>query len=114
VSAFYYSRNELFQNIKQGDTVRFVTYFDDTIYPIEVRFRGRENVKTKAGTFKAMKFSPIVEVGRIFDSSDDMTFWVTDDKNAIPLRIEFNLLIGSLKCDLIEYSNLNYNISKIK
>lgn len=112
VSAFYYARNELFSKVKVGDTVRFVTYFEDDVYPIAVRFRGREEIETKAGTFKAMKFSPIVEVGRIFDTPDDMTFWVSDDKNYLPLRIQFELMVGSLKCDLIEYKGVQYKMAK--
>lgn len=114
VSAFYYARNELFGTLKVGDTVKFVTYFEDGPYPIAVRFRGYENLTTKAGKFKAMKFSPIVEVGRIFDTPDDMTFWVSDDENTIPLRIQFELMIGSLKCDLVDYEGLVHKIAKIK
>jgi len=113
VSAFYHSREKLFNNIEVGDTIKLMTYFSDEIYPIEVRYRGKEKIKTKAGKFNAMKFSPIVEVGRIFDTEDDMTFWVSDDKNYIPLRVEFELMIGSLKCDLIEYDGISHDLSKI-
>jgi len=113
VSAFYYSRNQLFSNVSIGDTVSFVTYFEDEIYPIEVRYRGKEIIETKAGEFEAMKFSPIVEVGRIFDTEDDMTFWVSSDENFIPLRVQFDLFVGSLKCDLIQYSGLKHKLSKL-
>jgi hypothetical protein len=89
------------------------TYFDDKIYPIKIRFLGKEAIDTKAGSFKALKFQPIVEAGRIFDSPDDMTFWVSDDQNFVPLRIEFDLMVGSLKCDLIEYSGLKNPLAKI-
>ena len=113
VSAFYYSRRTLFGNVKTGDVICLNTYFDDKIYPIKIRFIGKETIETKAGTFKALKFQPIVEQGRIFDSPDDMSFWVSDDKNFVPLRIVFELLIGSLKCDLIEYSGLKNPLAKI-
>jgi len=113
VSAFYYSRRALFGNAKLGDTIKFNTYFDDKVYPIAVRYLGKENIETKAGKFKALKFRPIVEAGRIFDTPDDMTFWVSNDQNFIPLRIEFNLFVGSLKCDLIEYSGLKSQLAKI-
>lgn len=113
VSAFYHSREQLFGNVNEGDTIKLITYFADEVYPIEVRYRGKETIKTKAGKFNAMKFSPIVEVGRIFDSEDDMSFWVSDDNNYIPLRVEFNLMIGSLKCDLIEYKGISHELSQI-
>ena len=113
VSAFYYSRRTLFGNAHIGDTIRFNTYFDDKIYPIQVRYLGKENIETKAGKFKALKFRPIVEAGRIFDTPNDMTFWVSNDQNFVPLRIEFDLFVGSLKCDLIEYSGLKNQLAKI-
>jgi len=113
VSAFYYSRSKLFNNVEVGDTIHLVTFFDDQVYPIDVRFRGREEIKTKAGKFKALKFSPVVEVGRIFDTEDDLSIWVSDDKNYLPLRVEFDLMIGSLKCDLVEYSGIKHSVAKL-
>jgi len=113
VSAFYYARRALFGSAVVGDTISFNTYFDDKIYPIKVRYLGKEKIETKAGKFSAMKFRPIVQTGRIFDSPDDMTFWVSNDQNFVPLRIEFDLLVGSLKCDLIEYSGLKSQLAKL-
>jgi len=113
VSAFYYSRRALFGKVKVGDTLCFNTFFEDKVWPVKVRFLGREEVDTKAGTFKALKFCPAVEPGRIFDKPDDMKFWVSDDQNFVPLRIQFDLMVGSLKCDLVEYSGLKNELSKI-
>ena len=114
MSAFYYSRRALFGNARVGDTIRFNTYFDDKVYPIAVRYLGKDVIETKAGKFKALKFCPIVEPGRIFDTPDDMKFWVSDDLNYVPLRVQFDLFVGSLKCDLVEYSGLKNQLNKIK
>ncbi|MEM9987294.1 MAG: DUF3108 domain-containing protein [Bacteroidota bacterium] len=35
-------------------------------------------------------------------------FWISDDANKIPLRIESELMIGSLRCDLIEWRGLRH------
>jgi hypothetical protein len=35
-----------------------------------------------------------------------MTIWVSDDKNKIPIRVQTDVLVGSIKMDLIDYSNL--------
>ncbi len=114
VSAFYYSRRTLFKNIKINDTIKLNTFFEDEVYPVRVRFVGRETIETKAGKFKALKFIPVVEVGRIFNSEDDMKFWVSDDNNYIPLRVQFDVVISSLKCDLIEYSGIKNSLSKVE
>lgn len=53
----------------------------------------------------------MVEPGRVFKSEDDMTAWFTDDKNFIPVRVRFELIVGSLRCDLDQYANLRYQLN---
>lgn len=114
VSAFYYSRRTLINDqLKPGDTIRMDTYFDDGIFPVVATYKGKEVIETKAGKFKAMKFSPKVEPGRIFDSEDDLKFWVSDDPNHLLLRVQFDLMVGSLKCDLIEYSGTKNALKRL-
>ena len=107
LSAFYYLRNHLlWKPIKVGDTLAVETYFSDEVYTMRVRFLGYETIKTKAGRINCMKFAPIVITGRVFKSEDDMTVWFSNDKNFLPVRIKFDIFVGSVYCDLIEYKNL--------
>jgi len=111
VSAFYYFRESLISKIKNiGDEITVDTYFADEIFPLKMRYVGMDKIKTKMGKYTCLKFSPVVEPGRIFDSEDDVTIWISNDKNYIPLQIRIDLMIGSIKCDLIEYSGLQYPI----
>jgi hypothetical protein len=114
LSAFYYARRTMFNDLKQGDVLKIDTYFDDDIFTLEIRYKGTENIKTKMGKINCLKFSPVVEPGRIFDSENDVTIWISNDKNFLPVRIQFDLLVGSLKCDLIEYQNLKNNFAVSK
>jgi hypothetical protein len=53
--------------------------------------------------------------GRVFQEEEDMTVWVSDDKNRIVIRAEAEILVGSLKMDLSGYSGLaNYPLSKTR
>jgi len=36
--------------------------------------------------------------------------WISDDQNRIPLKIEAELLLGSLDMDIEDYQNLKYPI----
>lgn len=111
VSAFYYFRESLISKIKNiGDEIIVDTYFADELFPLKMRYVGMDQIKTKMGKFTCLKFSPVVEPGRIFDSEDDVTIWISNDKNYIPLQIRIDLMIGSIKCDLVEYSGLQYPI----
>ncbi len=108
VSVFHYIRNQDFRSMKYNDIIKINTFFDNEIFPFDMRYRGIEEVKTKNGTFECIKLVPYVEPGRIFNSEDDMTIYLSNDKNRVPVRVKFNLKVGSVKCDLIEYSGLKY------
>jgi len=115
LSAFYFFREAMLDDIEAiGDDIVFDTYFADEIFPLKMRYAGDEVIKTKLGRFNAMKFSPVVEPGRIFDSEDDVTIWISKDKNFVPLQIRIDLIIGSIKCDLTSYSGLKYPLKKIE
>ena len=113
LSAFYFARRVLFNNLIVGDVIKIDTYFCDEVFTLEIRYKGLETIKTKVGKINCFKFSPVVEVGRVFDTEDDLSIWISNDNNFIPVRVQFDLFIGSLKCDLIEYSGLKNNFAKI-
>ena len=113
LSALYIARRSKFDNLKKGDVVLIKTYFDGEVFPLEIRYYGNETIKTKFGKINCMKFSPVVEPGRIFDSPDDVSIWISNDNNKLPVRIQFDLIIGSVKCDLDEYDNLRNNFAII-
>ena len=113
VAAFYQLRNHLPKGMKPGETIFINTYFADEVFPLEMRFVGYETIRTRLGKFRSMKFSPVVEPGRIFDTEDDVTIWFSADKNYVPLQVRIDLIIGSIKCDLVEYAGLQYPLEQI-
>jgi hypothetical protein len=40
-----------------------------------------------------------------------MTIWVTDDNNRVPVRAEAEILVGSVKMDLVKYSGLQHPVA---
>ena len=66
----------------------------------------RDEVDTKKGTFKCLKFRPMLQEGRVFKDNEDMTVWVSDDKNHLPVRVQTEVLVGSIKMDLVDFENL--------
>lgn len=108
VAVFYYVRTIRFDTMKYDDIIKINTFFDDELFPFDMRFRGRETIRTRGGTFNCIKLVPFVEPGRIFRKEDDMTLWFSDDGNVVPIRGKFDLIVGSIKCDLIEWEGLKY------
>ena len=108
VSVLYYIRALDYQNIKPGDMINTMTIFDDELFPFDIRYKGKEEVKTKFGKITCLRFDPIVEPGRIFNSEDDMSIYLSDDRNMIPIKVRFDLIIVSLKIEIDQYMNLKY------
>jgi hypothetical protein len=109
VSAFYYLRNNLdVDKIKIGETVDLEMFFDKEGYRFQMKFLGREVLKTRFGKVKTLKFRPYVEGGRVFKEKESVTVWVSDDKNKIPLLIKADLAVGSLKASLHEFKGLSH------
>ena len=75
-------------------------------YVFKMRFLGKESLNTKFGKIKCMKFRPYVQSGRVFREKESVTLWITDDGNKIPIRLQAELAIGSIKVDLDEFKNL--------
>jgi hypothetical protein len=106
ISAFYYARTIDFKNSKPGDIFPINGYLDDEIIPLNIKFIGREKLRTDLGTFDCIIFRPVLQEGRVFKEEEDMTVWVSDDLNRIPVRVQSNILVGSIKMDLTGYENL--------
>jgi hypothetical protein len=114
VSLLYFIRSINYSTLKPGDVIKTVTYFDDEIFPFDIRYKGTEMIKTKFGKIRCHRFDPVVEPGRMFDSEDDMQIWLSADSNVIPIKVRFDLLVGSLRMEIDDYSNLKYPLTFIK
>lgn len=113
LSAFYYARNLDLKNAKPGDIFTLSCFMDKEIYPLQIKYIGRENVDIKLGTFRCMKFRPVVQKGRVFKHEEDLNVWLTDDDNHIPVKGQADVLVGSIKLELTSYANLANPISKV-
>lgn len=111
LSCFYFLRNhhlQYYAGLKKGDMITIMTWFTDELYPIRLRYLGTYDIKTKVGRMKCLKFNPVTEVGRLFKTEDDVTFWFTADKNFLPVRIRFEIFVGAFVAEIVSYEGLKY------
>jgi hypothetical protein len=106
ISAFYFARNMDFSKAKKGDIFKITCVVDDEIFNLKIRYIGKENIETDAGKFKAIKFAPVIQKGRIFKKEEDLSVWISDDNNHIPLMASAKIMVGSVKMELKSYSGL--------
>lgn len=114
VSALYYARNINFDKYKPGDRIMFNMFIDNEVYNMYIRYIGKEDIKTKYGKFRAVKFKPLLIKGSVFEGGEKMMVWVTDDANHVPLRVETPIAIGSIKVDMMGYKNLRHPLTSLK
>ncbi len=113
LSAIYYARNMNFDSYKIDDKIPFNMFLDNEVYNLYIKYLGKETIKTKFGKFNAIKFKPLLIKGTIFEGGENMTVWVSDDANHIPLRIESPIVVGSVKVDMMGFENLRYPLTSM-
>ncbi|WP_372645104.1 DUF3108 domain-containing protein [Ancylomarina sp.] len=107
LSAFYFARIKLFNSdLVIGQNLKIDTYFADEPFLLQFKFMGYETINSKIGKIKCYKFIPVVETGRAFKNQDDMHIWISADENKVPVRVQFDLFIGSLRCDLVNFPHM--------
>jgi hypothetical protein len=111
LSCFYFFRNNILpidSNLIKGRMTTITTWFTDELYPIKLRYITTEEIKTKAGKIKCYKFNPVTEVGRLFKTEEDVSFWFSADKNFLPVKIRFDIFVGAFTIELVKYEGLIY------
>ena len=116
LTMIYQARNIDFSKYKLNDRIPIVMIVEDEIHNLYIRYLGREIVENREGRkFRCLKFSPLLVEGTIFEAGEDMTVWVTDDKNRVPIVVEAKILIGSVKAMFVDAKGLRHkSTSEIK
>lgn len=113
LSAFYYARTMDFSRLQLGDTVSVMSFVDDELYPLRIKFAGKETISIKSGKYRCLKFNTIVQEGRVFKANEDLAVYISDDENKIPILGEVKLLVGSIKVELTDYEGLANPLAKV-
>ncbi|NEM99494.1 DUF3108 domain-containing protein [Pontibacter burrus] len=114
VSGFYYLRTLDFDNMRKGEKFTIKGFFDEENFDMEVIYKGRETVNTKAGKFKAIKLVPKMPKNDLFKGEDAITVYLSNDNNKIPVLIEARMFVGAIKVDLYEYNGLKHKLVALK
>ena len=90
------------ENWKKGYTVDFPIADGDSRTPANIRYRGKTNIKADNGKkYRCLQLSYLE-----YEKDDDkfkniVDFYVTDDENHIPIRLDMFLRFGSAKAFLV-------------
>ena len=110
LSCFYYFRNHIMpgESLEKGEMITIMTWFTDEFYPMRLKYAGTDEVRIKAGKIQCHKFNPVTEKGRLFSTEEGVSFWFTADKNFLPVKVRFDIFVGSFTVEMSEYEGLMY------
>ena len=106
LSAFYFARTQNFSNVKTGHILKLQNFYKDKVYPLDVKFLGRQTVKVGAGNFNCIIVEPLVQEGGLFKHKGRLLVWLSDDDRKIPIKMTSEVVIGSISVELEKYSGL--------
>ena len=110
ISGYFFLRTLNFDKIAEGDVIEVPTFFDGEVYKLRVRYVGKDVIKTKFGKTRVLRLNPLIPDNKLFKGEGAMKLWVSDDSNRIPLKVEVELVIGSLEMDLKSYKGLRKDL----
>ena len=96
---------------KNSDTLFFSYYYNDQIFESHIINLGEEIIKTKFGSINTIKWSPLLEKGRVFKDTHGAFIWTTANSMNIPVKLEIPVLVGSIYVTLISSEGTLYNIN---
>jgi hypothetical protein len=109
MTAVYYFRSVDFNKYRVGDKIPIDMILDSQSYNLYVRYLGKEEVKTRdKKKYTCLKFAIQMAEGTIFKGDEDAIVWVTDDENKVPVIVEAQIIVGSVKAILNTTEGLKY------
>ena len=106
ISAVYFMRTLSVEDFGTDSIYRLNFHLDDSVYQSVIKYEGKAVVETKWGWLPCLKVKPMLVLGEVFSNSYPMSVWITDDDNHIPVLAESEIVLGSVRMELVEYEGL--------
>lgn len=97
LSVIYYARCIPYHRYLTGAKIPIQLYLDGEEYPVYIRYLGKEKITTPYGTYQTIKFKPLLLEGTLFTGGEQMTVWVTDDEQHMPVYVDTPILVGHIR-----------------
>lgn len=107
MSILHHVRNIDYDKYTPGSNIPVQLIVDGEISKVFVRYHGVEKLRSKhCPKVQCYKITPVMPKGGLFESGEGMYIWLTKDKNKLPLMVEAEIPVGSVKGILRRYENL--------
>lgn len=104
MGSYLFFRDLNWDTFDVGDSVMISTLEDHKIWDFGIEFAGRERVSYQGKKYQAYKVIVLFPVTKTFTEEKAVLFWVIEkDGVKLPIRIEANMRIGKIKCELTNF-----------
>jgi len=112
VTTCYRVRNLDDKKLVKNQLIPIPMLFDNVVHNLGLTYKGKETVTVRGkGKYRALKFVPKLVTGDLFKKEGDMTIYVSDDANHVPLLVEAKIKVGYIKAVLADVKNTKYPMS---
>ena len=113
-SLFFLARNMNMDVVTPEVRYPMTFAIDDDVYNVHFILHGRETIDVRGlGRINTIKFSAKLLAGEVFRSDTDMTIYISDDANRLPVYFEAPLLVGKATGRMTSCSNLAHPFSSM-
>jgi hypothetical protein len=113
VSGFYFLRTLNYDSRRVGEVIKVQGFFDEEVFNLDVIYKGRETVETKAGVIRAIRLVPKMPSNKLFRGENAVSVYLSDDRNKIPVLIQAELVLGAVKVDMYKYQGLRNRLNLV-
>ena len=113
LSALYFARSLNYDNMEPGESVAVDLLMDKKMYEVSFKYIGKDTLEYDGNNFRCNKFIPSLIEGDVFEESDEIILWVTDDANNLPLFVESQLNFGKIKVYLKKHKGLSHALTSL-
>lgn len=112
LSSAYFFRGFNFSKFEKGKRFYYRMLVDNEIEDLYFRYLGTEVVTTRnKKKFRCHKLSVQLMEGDFFPEGEYMKVWITDDMNKIPVQVETEIKVGSVKVVLLDIKSFKYPLN---
>jgi hypothetical protein len=113
VSGVYYLRTLNYDQRRVGEVIRVQGFLDNDVFTMDVVYRGRETVETKAGVIRTIRLVPKMPSNKLFRGENAISIFLSDDRNKVPVLIQAEMVVGSVKVDMYKYQGLKNRLNLV-
>ena len=99
---FYFINHDYMSQLNIGDVRTMPTLHADKIDDVSIRYANDETISTDMGDIACYALSPVVDKGKLLKRADALKFYVSKE-GKIPILLDFDMRVGSLKALLKSY-----------